>query len=32
MDAVAMTYRYLDEEELAAQRRAKTVQAKGAKK
>ena len=34
MDAVAMTYRYLDEEELAAQRRAKTAQdkAKGAKK
>lgn len=32
MDATAMTYRYLDEEELAAQRRAKTVQAKGAKK
>lgn len=34
MDAIAMTYRYLDEEELAAQRRAKTAQAKakGAKK
>lgn len=34
MDAVAMTYRYLDEEELAAQRRAKSAQdkAKGAKK
>lgn len=34
MDATAMTYRYLDEEELAAQRRAKTAQnkAKGAKK
>ena len=34
MDAVAMTYRYLDEEELAAQRRAKAAQAKakGAKK
>lgn len=31
MDATAMTYRYLDEEELAAQRRAKS-QAKGAKK
>lgn len=29
MDAIAMTYRYLDEEELAAQRRAKTAQAKG---
>ncbi len=28
MDAIAMTYRYLDEEELAAQRRAKTAQAK----
>jgi len=34
MDAIAMTYRYLDEEELAAQRRAKAAQAKakGAKK
>ncbi|MBS3916562.1 MAG: type 4a pilus biogenesis protein PilO [Sulfuritalea sp.] len=34
MDATAMTYRYLDEEELAAQRRAKAAQdkAKGAKK
>lgn len=34
MDAIAMTYRYLDEEELAAQRRAKTAaaKAKGAKK
>lgn len=34
MDAIAMTYRYLDEEELAAQRRAKSAQdkAKGAKK
>ncbi len=32
MDAVAMTYRYLDEEELAAQRRAKAAQAKGVKK
>lgn len=34
MDATAMTYRYLDEEELAAQRRAKTAQskAKGARK
>lgn len=32
MDATAMTYRYLDEEELAAQRRAKSAQAKGAKK
>jgi len=34
MDAVAMTYRYLDEEELAAQRKAKAAQdkAKGAKK
>jgi type IV pilus assembly protein PilO len=34
LDAVAMTYRYLDEEELAAQRRAKAAQdkAKGAKK
>jgi type IV pilus assembly protein PilO len=31
MDATAMTYRYLDEEELAAQRRAKS-KAKGAKK
>lgn len=31
MDATAMTFRYLDEEELAAQRRAKS-QAKGAKK
>ena len=34
LDATAMTYRYLDEEELAAQRRAKAAQtkAKGAKK
>ncbi len=34
MDATAMTYRYLDQEELAAQRRAKSAQdkAKGAKK
>lgn len=34
MDATAMTYRYLDEDELAAQRRAKAAQdrAKGAKK
>ena len=34
MDATAMTYRYLDEEELAAQRRAKAAQekAKGGKK
>lgn len=34
MDATAMTYRYLDEEELASQRRAKAAQskAKGAKK
>jgi type IV pilus assembly protein PilO len=32
MDATAMTYRYLDEEELAAQRRAKTAQAKGGAK
>jgi type IV pilus assembly protein PilO len=34
MDATAMTYRYLDEEELAAQRRAKAAQdkAKGARK
>jgi type IV pilus assembly protein PilO len=32
MDATAMTYRYLDEEELAAQKRAKAAQAKGAKK
>lgn len=34
MDAIAMTYRYLDEEELAAQRREKAAQdkAKGAKK
>mgnify|MGYP000875311684 CR=1 FL=1 len=34
LDAVAMTYRYLDEEELAAQRRVKAAQdkAKGAKK
>lgn len=34
MNATAMTYRYLDEEELAAQRRAKAAQtkAKGAKK
>ncbi len=34
MDATAMTYRYLDEEELAAQRRTKSAQdkAKGAKK
>ncbi len=28
MDATAMTYRYLDEEELAAQRKAKAAQAK----
>lgn len=34
MDATAMTYRYLDEEELAAQRKAKSAQAKkkGARK
>ena len=34
MDATAMTYRYLDEEELAAQRRAKTAKdkAKGGRK
>ncbi|MDR2239177.1 MAG: type 4a pilus biogenesis protein PilO [Zoogloeaceae bacterium] len=33
MDATAMTYRYLDEEEMAAQRRAKAAaEAKGAKK
>jgi len=29
MDATAMTYRYLDEEEMAAQRRAKSAQDKG---
>lgn len=32
MDATAMTYRYLDEEELAAQRRAKSAQAKGGRR
>ncbi len=31
MDATAMTYRYLDEEEMAAQRRAKAAQQKGGK-
>lgn len=32
MDATAMTYRYLDEKELAAQRKAAQAKAKGAKK
>ncbi len=32
MDAVAMTYRYLDDDEMATQRKSKSAQPKGAKK